>query len=162
MELLDKNSTNTAVGWNAEMKDITGAHLHTNAAHFIPLFQYDPPKVGRHIFGTVSVDDKVFHNISNMEDFYIAMGRDGRAKNKQPSGDEFIWERYICDNAKLSKSCLQNLIQAYLQKNSAKFRELYGHKHNEMIGTCNSNIIDHDDKLCANCPMARGDVRSFV
>ena len=156
MTLFDKKSANTEVGCNTEVKDIAMAHLHTHTVHSIPLFDYDPPKVGRHNFGTIRLGDEIFHNISNMEDFYIAMGHDESARRKHPSGEEFIWERYTRDNAKMSKHCLQIQIQVYLHKNSTKFRELYGHKYDEMLGNCSSKVVNNNDKHCANCPMARG------
>jgi hypothetical protein len=145
----------TGEGSHDEANNSSMAQPHAPAEP-IPLFQYAPPKVGRKSFGAILLGHTVFHTISNMKDFYAAMGYVEAEPNRQLSGEEFIWEHYTRDIAKKPKHCLQTQIQIYLHNNSEKFRELYGHRYNELIGTCNSNPLDHTDVQCANCPMARG------
>jgi len=126
---------------------------HPHAVSRIPLFQYDPPKVGQRTFGTISVGHEIFHNILEMDDFYKALGYDNSARRKQISGEEFIWERYRRDGAKKNKHCLQVQIQVYLYKNASKFRQLYGDAYCSILGKCTSSIVDYNDKHCSNCPM---------
>jgi len=153
MTLFDKQGKNAEVECCVGIKSATMAQPPTHTSHSIPLFHYDPPKVGRHSFGVILVNCEIFHIIQNMEKFYSALGYDKRAKYKQACDEEFIWERYRRDNAKMSMQCLQIQIQIYLHNNSNKFRELYGQAYDAMIGNCCSNVSDKADQHCANCPM---------
>ena len=119
----------------------------------IPLFQYDPPKVGRSTYGAITVARYIFHQIEDMDAFYAAMGYNEAAKTSGLGGDEFIWDRYTRDGAKFSKHCLQVQFAAYLHKYSTKFKVLYGQTYAAMVGKCTSSDIDDNDQHCANCPM---------
>ncbi len=146
-----KQRENGNVSWGIDVGHPTMALSH--APRSIPLFHYEPPKYGHSGAGSISVAHEVFHIIKNMDDFYAALGYDRSAKNRQLDGEEFVWERYRRDNAKMSVHCLQIQIQTYLYNNSKEFRELYGVEYRAKIGKCTSSIIDHNEKHCANCPL---------
>ena len=161
MTLFDKQGEYEEQGSSAAENCAT-AHLYKHAHHNIPLFQYDPPKIGQRSHGVISVANVIFHYIISMQDFYTALGFDKSKKNKELCAEEFIWEQYRRENAKMSKHCLQIQIQIYLYNNSSKFRELYGQAYNELIGNCRSNNVDANDQHCANCPMRQNSVNSVV
>jgi hypothetical protein len=119
----------------------------------IPWFQYERPKIGRHDFGTIEIGHEIFHKIDDMGKFYAALGYDKDAKVKELNDDEFVWDRYTRDKAKMSPQCLQVQIAVYLHNHSPKFNELYGQAYDAMIGKCCLSVLEDGDEHCANCPM---------
>jgi hypothetical protein len=153
MSMFDARRENSDEPRSARIESATTEPSTGNAHISIPVFRYAQMMMGPQHYGTIMVRYEVFHKIQNMEDFYAALGNNEDEKSKGFSGEEFVWNRYKRDGSKMSNRCLQVQIQNYLHNNSAKFRELYGHEYNEMIGKCSSTAIDDNDKHCANCPM---------
>jgi hypothetical protein len=118
----------------------------------IPRFKYNPPKLGRQDFGTVNVGAEIFHQIADMEEFYAALGYEVGAAKEGIAPDEFVWDRYTSDQAKMSPQCLQVQMSVYLNKYSVRFANLYRKTYVELLGKCTSNTIDNSVQLCVNCP----------
>jgi len=125
------------------------------AVSAFPLFHYEPRKIGQRPFGAITVAHETFHKVDDADEFYKAMGYDEVAKNKGLSGEEFLWDRYTRDNAKMSRHCLQVQIQAYLYKHSAEFRALYGSAYKATTGECQAVELDAADRHCAHCLSGR-------
>ena len=119
---------------------------------YIPHFRYDAAKVGRSKYGAILVEDRLFHQIVDMDAFYAELGCDKAARNSGLCDDEFVWHHYIRDGAKMVEGCLQPKIAAYLHKHSAKFRALYGRAYDAALGTCSLSVIDFTDEHCVACP----------
>lgn len=140
-------------------EEARGTDAHTEGAdaasaplRSMPLFHYESLK-GAHKLDAIAVQHEIFHQINNMDDFSDALGNNKDAKNSRLFADEFIWDRYTRDGAKMSQHCLQSQISAYLHNNSAKFRVLYQNAFDTMLGKCNLSVIDGMDLHCAACPM---------
>jgi hypothetical protein len=118
----------------------------------IPKFKYRPPKIGRQDFGTVTVGTEIFHQIADMKEFYAALGYEVGAAKEGIAPEEFVWDRYTSDQAKMSPHCLQVQMSVYLNKYSEKFANLYRKTYVELLGKCTSNTIDTSVQLCVNCP----------
>lgn len=116
----------------------------------IPDFSYDASNFNHENFGCITVNKWPYHRISDFDEFYSALGYsdDIRAAGMLP--DEFIWDRYIRNNATKTSQCFQSKIRAYLNNHSERFREEYGSKFANMIGKCISAKIDGSD-LCLDC-----------
>jgi hypothetical protein len=132
---------------------VVSAATNPTAQPGLPVFRYNPLKLRRSTDGAITVQHEVFHPIADMDAFYAAMGYDQNARDSGLSGEEFVWDRYTRDKAKMSPQCLQVQIAVYLHNHSPKFNELYGQAYDAMIGKCCLSVLDNGDKHCANCSM---------
>jgi len=144
--------TRESNGSRAEISESV-ASLTSPRYNSIPRFQYEQPRIGRHDFGTIVIGHEIFHKIDDIGKFYAALGYDKDAKVKELNDDEFVWDRYTRDKAKMSPQCLQVQIAVYLHNHSPKFNELYGQAYDAMVGKCCSSVLDDGDEHCANCSM---------
>lgn len=153
MTMIDEHGQNAdGVCGDVHKSDTTAALATDQSYRNIPLFQYDLPKAGRK-FGTLTVAHEIFHEIRDTKDFYTALGYGEEAKNIGLMDNEFVWERYIRDGAKMSKQCLQWQISIYLHNHSSIFNELYGYVYDALLAKCGLTVIDVNDLHCAKCPM---------
>jgi hypothetical protein len=83
----------------------------------------------------VADDDNVIYKIDNLNEFYKAFGYTTEIAKTGLVADEFIWENYVKGSA---DACLQMHIVKYLNKHSAKFRELYGVQYESHV---NSHVV---------------------
>lgn len=124
-----------------------------NSPKKIPYFSYNLSSPTKQDFGCIVADGIVFHQISDFDDFYRALGyTDDIRMTSSTLPDEFIWETFSRSGALKSVQCLQTQITVYLHNHSERFREEFGREYANMIGQCLSDKIDDSD-LCVNCPM---------
>lgn len=112
----------------------------------MPVFSYNVPIIGVKRFGTINVDKNIVYLIEDMNDFYVAMGCDKKARESGLLDEEFIWYRYMRDGAEMSKNCLQVRIATYLKKNKPEFMWHYQKAYEIMIGQC----INHSTSINLN------------
>jgi hypothetical protein len=74
---------------------------------------------------------EVIDKIDNLDEFYKLFGYTDEIANTGILADEFIWDNYVKDNR--FDACLQMHIVEYLNKHSAKFKELYGGQYEEYV-----------------------------
>ncbi|GAO36012.1 hypothetical protein SCT_1409 [Sulfuricella sp. T08] len=124
-----------------------------NSPKQIPRFSYNLSSPSQKDFGCIVADGVVFHQISDFDEFYRALGyTDEMRMTGSTLPDEFIWDRYSRANAAKSVQCLQSQITVYLFNHSERFRKELGSEYANMIGQCLSDKIDDSD-LCVDCPM---------
>ena len=123
-----------------------------NSPKKIPHLSYDLSYSHPNNLGRIVAGDVVFRRISNLDEFYRALGYPDGIMATGVLPEKFIWDRYTRDHATKSIQCLQAHIAAYLHNHSEMFREEYGSEYANMIGKCLSDKIDDSD-LCVHCPM---------
>ncbi len=152
--MLNDRSTNADEEGDVESEVSAVSVLAPTSTGTLPLLRYNiGSKVGKHISGNIAVDHEIIHQFDNFDLFYAALGYSTAERREFSAPDEFIWERYTRDGAKMSSHCLQIQIATYLYKHSPKFVERYGQAYETAMGQCGSTVIDGSDRHCANCPM---------
>lgn len=135
---------------NAERRS-DGAMSSAAPSKDIPTFNFVLSNPRHRNYRCISAADEVFHRISDVDQFFAALGYTKEMQKNSVIVDEFIWERYTRDGAVMSAQCFQAHIAAFLHRHSAKFRELYGEAYALTTGKCSSGCIDGSDAHCADC-----------
>ena len=133
--------------------DLKGAErirIATAISPAIPIFAYEPANFKKHCEGTIRMGNEVIHAIFDDREFGEALGYKG-AKVQNITFDEYIWERFTRDGAQRTKHCMQVQLNAYLYKNSAKFKELYGDAYRKLVSDNNFICVDDISAHCDSC-----------
>jgi len=136
----------------AELRSAAGASS-TATGTAIPRFEYNLSDARKSHYGCITAGAQVFHRVSNVDEFFAALGYGGEIRKKGLLHDEFLWNRYRRDGAPKSAQCLQVKIAAYLHKHSEKFKTEFGPAYDKMTGKCISDHIDNRDDDCVDCPL---------
>jgi hypothetical protein len=140
-----------------------GSHAYWGADNLsaeprlLPPFKHDPPFVHTKHSGRILLDDKVFHKIEDTAQFYEILGHKPSVRLKDSYfplfAEEFMWDRYRSDGAKMSKQCLNLQIAVYLDSYSERFKEFFATSYVAMIGNCSLECVGSGDQHCTKCPM---------
>jgi hypothetical protein len=131
----------------------SGALNEPTEPRSLPHFIYEPSFIpSRRHLGRILIGDKVFHHIDNLRQFYETFGKDCDDLH-YTFEEEFLWDRYRRDDAKMSSLCFQLQLAVYLHRYSMKFKELFSAAYEAMIGKCSLDCVDKGDWHCAKCPM---------
>jgi hypothetical protein len=152
--MFNDRSTNVGEVCYVESEAPTASVHAPGSTNTLPLFKYSiGSKVGKYVSGNIAVGHEIIHQFDNFDLFYGALGYSAAEKREFSAPDEYIWERYTRDGARMSAHCLQIQIATYLYRHSRTFVERYGKAYESAIGQCGSTVIDGNDRHCANCPM---------
>jgi hypothetical protein len=119
----------------------------------LPHFKHESPSVHSRHFGRILIGDQVFHQIDNAVQFHQTFGNECDGLQNSSFAEEFLWDRYRRDGAKMSQQCFSLQVAVYLRRYSRKFTESYVAAYEAMIGKCSLDCVDSADAHCAKCPM---------
>lgn len=97
----------------------------------IPRFSYIINSLHHQHFMCILANDDVIDKIDDLDDFYKVFGYTIELAKAGIGAEEFIWDNYVKE--KSFDACLQMHIVDYLNKHSAKFRELYGEQYERYL-----------------------------
>ena len=137
---------------NGERSACTGIGKRALEPSSLPHFKHEPPSVHSQL-GRIFVGDQVFHQIVDPTKFYETFGQKRDSHQSDSFAEEFLWDRYRRDEAKMSKQCFNSQVAVYLHRYSDEFRELFAATYHAMIGKCHLDCVDGGDEHCAKCPM---------
>jgi hypothetical protein len=101
-------------------------------------------------FRYVEVDGEAVHRISDIKQFYEALGYSDEINKQGILHDEFIWDEYLKDGSSKCDHCLKAKLVEYLKTHSMKFVEKYGSEIDQCLSICPES--EHQGTVCrAQC-----------
>ena len=119
----------------------------------VPHFAYSPPNVSKGYAAWIKKNGQPFHQIKNLDAFYMELGYTPDIRKAGVLPDEFIWDEYTKGNPSPNASCFQMHIIEYLVKNSIAFISEYGNQYQDWF----NNHIEAVTEKNISCAPCRGE-----
>ncbi len=116
----------------------------------IPHFQYTLGSPSNLNNGYITLGEEKIHRISDVDEFYEALGYTEEIKKSGLFPEEFIWEEYRKDGSRKNRSCFQIKITQYLNMHSATYKEKYAVQFESWLANCMEKWPGNSAE-CKNC-----------